>query len=404
MYDAIIVGARCAGSPTAMLLARKGYRVLVVDRATFPSDTFRNHGIMYPGVRKLREWGLLDRVLATNVPLVRRVTQDMDDFSLTGTLPVVDGLGGLYAPRRKYLDNILVEAAVEAGAELREGFAVRELVWDGDKVVGIRGRSHGGALVEARAPIVIGADGQYSMVARSVQAPRYNERPVLSWSYYSYWADVPIDDFLFYRQDDAVMLSFPTNDGLACVAIQAPPETFAAFRTDIEGNFARMLDRFPALAARVHQGRRAERFQGTGDMTNFFRKPFGPGWALVGDAGYHKDPITGQGISDAFRDAALLAEAVDAGLSGNAPLLDALAVYEARRNAAAFPSYEANIQAITFGPLPAEVLGLRAALRENPEATTQYFGMLLGAISPLEFFAPENMARIMGAPAFAAAA
>ena len=174
MYDAIIVGARCAGSPTAMLLARKGYRVLMVDRATFPSDSFRNHGILPPGMRMLQQWGLLDQVVASNAPMVREVMQDMGDFPLHGTLPTVDGLSGIVAPRRKVLDNILVRAAVAAGAELREGFSVQELLWEGDRVVGIRGHQHGGAPVTEHAPIVIGADGQHSLVARSVGAPTYN--------------------------------------------------------------------------------------------------------------------------------------------------------------------------------------------------------------------------------------
>jgi flavin-dependent dehydrogenase len=378
-----------------MLLASKGYRVLMVDRATFPSDSFRNHGILPPGMRMLQQWGLLDQVVASNAPMVREVMQDMGDFPLRGTLPTVDGISGIVAPRRKVLDNILVQAAVAAGAELREGFSVQELLWEGDRVVGIRGHQHGGAPVTEHAPIVIGADGQYSLVARSVGAPTYNERPIMTCSYYSYWADLGLDTFEFYRQNDVVMLAFPTNDDLACVAIQAPPEDFSLFRADIEGYFARTLARFPALSERVWAGRRVERFQGTGDLTNFFRKPFGAGWALVGDAGYHKDPITGQGISDAFRDATLLSDAIDAGLTGREPMGAALAGYEQRRNAVAFPSYEATMQAATFGPLPMEMLALRAALRDNPEDTSQFFGAILGAIPPQAFFAPENIGRIM---------
>ncbi|HMA36250.1 MAG TPA: NAD(P)/FAD-dependent oxidoreductase [Chloroflexia bacterium] len=397
MYDAIIVGARCAGAPTAMLLARQGYRVLVVDRATFPSDTFRCHGIMHPGIVRLRRWGLLDRVIASNCPPVTQVTQDLGDFALTGRLPVVDGVTALYAPRRKVLDYLLVQAASAAGAEVREGFSVQELIWERGAVVGIRGRAAGGALVEERAPIVVGADGLHSLVARSVQAPTYDEQPMLTWAYYSYWSGVSVPGLEVYRQDDMLLLSFPTNDNLVCVALQGPMASFGGFRRDVEGNFERTLARFPALGDRVRAGRRAERYQGTADLPNFFRKPYGPGWALVGDAGYHKDPVTANGISDAFRDAELLTEAIDAGLAGRQPLAAALAGYEATRNALAAPFYRAAIQMATFGPLPAEMLQLRAALRPSPADTDQFFGVALGAVAAGEFFAPANMGRIMSA-------
>jgi flavin-dependent dehydrogenase len=396
MYDVIIVGARCAGSPTAMLLARKGYRVLLVDRDTFPSDIFRNHMLLPPALERLQRWGLLDEVIATNCPPVPEMTIHMGDFPLTGRIPVPDGIAGLYAPRRKYLDHILARAAVTAGAELREGFTVRELLWDGDSVVGIRGESKGSASVTERARIVIGADGLHSVVARSVGAPTYREVPTLTWAYYSYWSGVPMAGALFYRQDDIAMLGFPTNDGLACVAAFGPIEGFHAFRADIEGNFERTIERFPIFAG-VRGGQRAERWIGTADLPNMFRKPYGSGWALVGDAGYHKDPVTANGISDAFRDAELLVEAIDTGFSGRKPIQEALAAYEQQRNDAAQPLFEAACQAATFGPLPPDLLALRAALRGNQADTDRFFGALFQSVSPAEFFAPENIARIMGA-------
>ncbi len=395
MYDAIVVGARCAGSPTAMLLARKGYRVLVVDRATFPSDTFRNHVLLYPAVRQLQRWGLLDRIAATNSPPIRLFTQDMGDFPLTGNVLETDGIDALYGPRRKYLDKILVDAAVEAGAEVREGFSVQDLLRTAGRVTGIRGRTAAGTIVTEQARIVIGADGLHSIVARQVGAPTYNERPVLTWAYYSYWSDVSMPGAEFYRHDDEAMLAFPTNDGLTCVAAFGPIEDFSKIRLDIEGNFERMLDAFPAFTERVRGGRRMERFLGTADLPNFFRKPHGPGWALVGDAGAHRDPVTGTGISEAFRDAELLADAIDAGLSGAQPLDAALAAYEATRNAMAGPGYEATIQAATFGPLPAELLQLRAALDGNQADTDRFIGVLTGSVSGAEFYAPENIGRIM---------
>ncbi|HEU5327113.1 MAG TPA: hypothetical protein VFU78_03415, partial [Thermomicrobiales bacterium] len=158
-------------------------------------------------------------------------------------------------------------------------------------------------------------------------------------------------------------INFPTNDGLTCVAVQAPVAGFASFRANVAENFFQVLDQVPELAARVRAGKREERWYGTADLPNFFRRPYGPGWALVGDAGYHKDPILAQGISDAFRDAELLAEALDQGFTGRAPLDTALAAYEQRRNAAAFPAYEANLAAASFTPFPPEVFAQRAAQR-----------------------------------------
>jgi flavin-dependent dehydrogenase len=369
MYDAIVVGARCAGAPTAMLHARKGYRVLLLDRASFPSDSMRCHFIQHPGVVQLRRWGLLDRVVASGCPPIRTRLSNVGDFTLTIPAEVADGVDANYAPRRFILDTILVDAAVEAGAELRERFTVHALLWDNDRVVGIRGRANGGAMVEERARIVIGADGTHSVVAKAVGASMYDIRPALTFAYYSYFSGVSLAGIENYlRPQECMHINFPTHHGLACIAIQAPIAGFPAFRMDIEENFIRAIDRVPQLAERVRAGRREERWYGTADLANFFRTPYGPGWALVGDAGYHKDPVTAQGITDAFRDAELLADAIDAGFSGRAPLEGALAEYERRRNVAARPAYAEACQAASFAPTPPEVLARRTALREATPA------------------------------------
>jgi flavin-dependent dehydrogenase len=363
MYDAIVIGARCAGSPTAMLLARKGYRVLLLDRASFPSDTFRNHFIQHPGVVQLHRWGLLDEVAASNCPPIRTFTTDFGDFPLRMQSEQGDGVDVNYAPRRIVLDKILVDAAVAAGAELRERFTVHELLWEDNRVIGIRGRANGGAMVAERARIVIGADGAHSIVAKAAGVPRYNERPVYTFGYYSYFSDVPLSGIEVWIRPTAAYINFPTNNDLSLVAIQAPVGGFHAFRADIEGNFFRTLDAVPELAERVRAGKREEQWYGTADLHNFFRKPFGPGWALVGDAGYHKDPILAQGISDAFRDAELLADAIDAGFSGRTVLADALAAYEERRNEIALPGYQMNCASAAFLPPPPQMFAERAAMR-----------------------------------------
>lgn len=373
MFDAIVVGARCAGSPTAMLLARKGYRVLLVDRATFPSDSPKNHYIREMGVGQLKKWGLLDRVVASGAPPVRKNMLDFGDYPMLGYPIYVSGVDAEYGPRRIVLDKLLLDAAAEAGAEVREGFSVQEIVVEDGRVVGIRGKSKGGESVTERATIVIGADGHHSLVARTVEAPTYNEKPALTCGYFSYWTDVPCDALeVYFRPEPAFMLAFPTNYGQTCVATQVPIREFQTFRTDIESNFMRMIDLAPELAERVRNGKRVERFYGTADLENFFRKPFGPGWALVGDAGYHKDPITALGVSDAFRDAELLADAVDSGLSGGEPMEQALAEYERTRNDAAMPQYEEACGMASFYPMPEQVFQIRAAIRGNQEAINRF--------------------------------
>jgi flavin-dependent dehydrogenase len=343
-----------------MLLARQGHRVLLLERAAFPSDSIRNHFIQHSGVVQLHRWGVLPTVIASNCPPIRTFTTDFGDFPLGEPVEQADGVDAAYAPRRIVLDKLLADAAVAAGAELRERFTVHELLWDSDRVVGIRGRVSGGAMVDERARIVIGADGAHSVVAKAAQAARYNQHPALTYSYYSYFSDVPMAGIEVWTRPDRAYINFPTNDGLTCVAMQAPVAGFHGFRSDIEGNFFKALDDVPELAERVRSGSRAERWYGTADLNNLFT-PFGPGWALVGDAGFHKDPILAQGISDAFRDAEVLANSVDAGFADRIPLDDALRNYEGRRNDAARPGYEQNCAAASFMPPPPEIMAQRAA-------------------------------------------
>ncbi len=394
MYDAIVVGARCAGSPTAMLLARKGYKVLLVDKATFPSDTMSTHFIHKAGVARLQRWGLLDKIIATNCPPIAKATFDVGPFALVGDGPAVDGVNLIYAPRRTVLDKILVDAAVEAGAELREGFLVEEILTEDGKVTGIRGHAQGGASVTEQARIVIGADGMRSLVASTVLAPTYHEKPSLSCSYIAYWSGVPVDHIEVYPRDHRTILILPTNDNLAVTFLQWPAREFHAFRADIEGNYFKTADLVPSLAERLRAGKREGRFLGTADLPNFFRKPYGPGWALVGDAGYHKDPALAHGINDAFRDAELLAEAIDAGFAERRPLEAALADYEEKRNEV-LPLYELNAQIASTEPPPPEIQQLYFAVHSSQEDTNQLLGVMQGTVPFPQFFAPENIGRIL---------
>jgi flavin-dependent dehydrogenase len=362
-----------------MLLARKGYRTLLVDRAKFPSDVISTHLIWQTGAACLKRWNLLTRVAASNCPLISQVTFDFGDFALKGLAPPADGVGECYAPRRKVLDKILLDAAVDAGAELREGFTVEEIVTQDDKAIGIRGHDRGGSQVVDKTRIVIGADGTHSIVARCMAVAQFNVRPALTCWYYSYWSGVPIDGPQLYSRPYRAMGGPPTNDGLTLVAVGWTNKEFHQFRSDIEGNFLKTLELAPAYADRVRCGKREERFVGTADLPNFFRKRHGPGWALVGDAAYHKDPITARGISDAFCDAELLSEAIDAGFSGRKSLQQSLDEYERRRNEEVSAMYDFTCDFASLAPPSEETRSLLAAISKEQLEANRYLGTIAGS-------------------------
>jgi flavin-dependent dehydrogenase len=406
MYDAIIVGARCAGSPLAMLLARKGYRVLLLDKATFPSDTVSTHHIHQPGVARLKRWGLLEKVRASNCPPTTEIRFDVGPFALAGTPPPAEGgVAEAYAPRRRVLDKILADAAAEAGAELREGFSVEELTTEGGVVTGVRGRDRGGRTVAEKARVVVGADGARSLVARAVRAPVYLDRGMLTCNYYSYWSGVPLDSVELYPREGRLIVADKTNDGLTMVTVVWPRGEFDRVRSNVEAEFMRSLDdHAPALAGRVRAGRREERFAGSGFLPNLFRKPYGAGWALVGDAGYVKDPATAQGITNSFSHAEMLAEALDEGFSGRRGVGEALADYERRRNAEVMPMFEHTCRLARLEPPSPELRQLLTALRGDPTEIGRFLGTVTGTFPVQAFFSPENLDRIINAPALIPAA
>jgi 2-polyprenyl-6-methoxyphenol hydroxylase-like FAD-dependent oxidoreductase len=397
-YDAIVVGARCAGSPTAMLLARRGYRVLVVDRATFPSDTVSTHLIHAKGMAALERWGLLDDVAATGCPPIETYSFDFGPFTLAGHPRSVDGVARAYAPRRIVLDKILVDAAAAAGAEVREGFTVDDVVMENGAVVGIRGHGQGGASVTERARIVIGADGRNSHVVTAVHPDQYHEKPMLQWGCYTYWSGLPVDGMEVVIRPERAWAAIPTNDDLTLLVLGWPYAEAAAFKADVEGNYLKTLELVPEVAERVRAATRVERFAG-GSVANFFRTPFGPGWALVGDAGYNKDPITAQGMSDAFQDAERCVAALDQVFAGGRPFAEAMSEYQRVRDADALPIYEFTTQMATLEPPPPELQQLLGAVHGNADAMDAFVSVIAGSVSPLEFFAPEHIGRIMAAAA-----
>ena len=387
-YDVIVSGARCAGSPTAMLLARRGYRVLLVDRVTFPSDTVSTHLVHPPGVGALARWGLADRLAATGCPPITRYSYDVGP-RLTGSP------GTAYGPRRTILDELLLDAAAEAGAEVREGFTVEAVVHDDGRVSGIRGHGPSGASVVERARVVVGADGRHSRVAAAVAAPTYNERPAFEAQYYAYWSGVPATGLEVYLRPDRAMAALPTHDDLTLVLVAWPVSEYTANRVDVAGNYSKTLELVPELAARVMEGRRETRLFGTADLPGFFRRPFGPGWALVGDAGYHRDPCTAQGITDAFHDAELLSAALDDALSGGRPYEAALADYQRTRDERVLPMYELTCELATLAPPAPEMQQLLHAVAGNDDAMDAFVSMMAGTLAVPRFFDPGHVQSIL---------
>jgi flavin-dependent dehydrogenase len=405
MYDAIIVGARCAGSSLALLLARRGARVLLVDRVTFPSDTLNGHYIQPTGVRSLARWGVLDRVLGSGTATpIRSAEFSFGPIKLKGHLAWPDGHPAMaVAPRRLRLDALLVDAADDAGAEVRQGVSVTDLLWEDGRVVGITGHGRDGRPIAERATLVVGADGIHSRVARAVGAASYAETPPQTCLYYSHWANLPVSGFEGYFWPGRYVLMFPADDGLTCVAVGWSHAEFNRVRANFEVEFAREIQHLPEVADRLSSARRAEPLRGTADLPGFLRMPHGPGWALVGDAGWRVDPITGTGLSYAFRDAELLADAVSAGLGGVQPIDAALAAYRTARDQAGMPLYQFTCERPRLAPPSPDQQRLIAALRNNQAEIDRFAGISAGIVAPADFFSPRSVARILGEAASVAA-
>ena len=397
-YDIIVVGSRCAGASLAMLLARKGYRVLGVDRASFPSDTLSTHFLPPRATARLASWGLLDRLARTGCPLIESITLDFGPVSIRGRPDPVDGTVAMFCPRRSVLDHMLVTAAREAGAELRERTTVRHLLRHGERVCGIRAFDADGHEIEAYASIVVGADGLWSRVAREVDAPTDTEQPSLSCGYYAYWSNVPTAGVEFYRRAGKVILVFPTHGDLTCIYVGLPCSETATYRADVRATYMAGLEVAPQLADRVRAGSQAEAFRGTNKLPNFYRRASGDGWALVGDAAYHRDPITGMGIGDAFLGAQLLADALALGFEGKTPLAESLAQYRRELRRQTQDVYDYTLKSAELLD-PEPLMSFYCAIAADHDATRQLMNVVTGAQSFREFFNKATIARLTTASA-----
>jgi flavin-dependent dehydrogenase len=288
------------------------------------------------------------------------------------------------------LDKILIDGAAAAGVEVREGFAVTDLIFEDNTVTGVRGS------VSERARLVIGADGLHSHIAKAVHPEQYNEKPPLNAAYYSYWRDLPMEGrFETYIRPNRAFAAWPTNDDLTLVVFGWPFAEYPVIKHDPEHHIEEIVKLAPAFAERIRGAQRVEHLRGS-FVHNFFRKPYGPGWALVGDAGYNKDYITAMGIQDAFRDAELCATAVEDAFTGKRSFDDAMRDYQLTRDQHVLPMFDLTTEFATLEPPPPELQQLFAAMHGNQIAMDGFARMMAGVTSPAEFFTDENLATILG--------
>jgi 2-polyprenyl-6-methoxyphenol hydroxylase-like FAD-dependent oxidoreductase len=361
-YDAVVVGARCAGAATAMLLARRGLRVLVVDRGRYGTDTLSTHALMRGGVLQLHRWGVLEALEATDTAPIRTTSFHYGDEVIDIAIKPRDGVQALYAPRRTVLDALLVDAAKEAGAEVAYGARLVDLTRsDDNRVCGIVLKDHEGGTFRIESGITIGADGMRSTLAGLVGAEPYRLGRHASGVVYGYWTGLEVEGYHWYYRPGVSAGYIPTSHGQTCIFASVPAQRFhEEIRFDTVAGYHRVLAECSTdLAAAVSAADLVGNFRGFPGQVGYFRQSWGPGWALVGDAAYFKDPLTAHGITDALRDAELLARAVADGSEG------ALSDYQNRRDELALGLFDITDAIASFEwDLPA-VMRLHRSLSDE---------------------------------------
>ena len=405
MYDAIIVGARIAGATTALLLAERGYSILLLDKDRFPSPVMSTHVFFTDSLDVFERIGVLDEVLAIDAPRLTRMRFPY----VESDFPEVNGRDFALCIRRDRLDEIPLRACerhpnIEVHTETR----VTGLTWEADRVSGVRYQPRGSQTEEtATARIVIGADSRHSLVAREAGAEQYDDVPALFAWYYGYFRDVPRDEPVSVyaartslpqiEAEYAASFVFPSDDNLTLVGFGVQRDRFDAFREDHRGNYLAGLQTLPAVMERLGDAEPEGPIIGTGDLANFLRVPAGPGWALVGDAGCHKDPHTIQGMGDATRSAVLLIEEIDAWFSGEKTEQAAGRDYHQRRDADLKPMYD-----FTTNRLQAQVDeevwdAFQTLTREDPQVAQARVAATAHAIDPATVYTPEAVEGMVSA-------
>ena len=371
-YDAVIIGARCAGAATALLLARSAAKVLVVDRKSYGSDTLSTHALMRGAVLQLQRWGLVPEILAEQTPPIRATTFHYGRDAVRVPIKPEHGVGCLFAPRRKVLDRILVDAARNAGADVRHRVVLSELQFASDgRVIGVALKDAGGSSMTVRADIVIGADGRNSTVAQLVNARAYVEGLNASGIVFGYFENLAQDGSHWHFAKNAAAGVIPTNSGHCVFASVPSPQFLTTFRGDVVRGFFQVLESIsPELRTDVRRGASIGRLRGFGGAPGYLRQCHGAGWALVGDAGYFKDPLTAHGITDALRDADLLSRAI---VHGGAR---ALWTYQRDRDALSLPLLRITDAIASFSWDLDEVSQLHAQLSAAMKAETDHLAGL----------------------------
>jgi 2-polyprenyl-6-methoxyphenol hydroxylase-like FAD-dependent oxidoreductase len=388
MYDVIIVGARCAGASAALSLARQGVRVLLTDRAGFPSDTVSTHLLHAAGVAQLRDWGLLEPLLAAGCPPIGTFSfQPADDLVLRGTPYPYDGVSISLAPRRTVLDALLVETAAAAGAEVREHVSFQRVLWHEGRVVGAEFIADGRTFVE-HATLVIGADGRHSSVARSVGAELVRDAGSFGCQFYGYWSGLPDEGARVFVGGGQAVLAYPTHGGEHLVLVGWPKARFAEAKQDIDAHFlAAVAEKAPEVREYLTEDARSGRIAGSGDLANFVRASSGPGWVLIGDAATAKDAVTAQGIGDAFSQARSLAARLPAALPAGPAAVDAAtAAHVADRDRDGASAFATTLAFATGGNADAMRPVFRA-MQGRPDSVSMFFGVYAGRVTIDELIA-----------------
>jgi flavin-dependent dehydrogenase len=395
--DAIVVGARCAGSATAIALARAGRRVIAVDRSSFPSDTLSTHLLFAGGVAELRALGALERVEALGPPRMPDATVDGAGITVRGGYSEQNGIDWALCVRRPGLDAALVETARAAGAEVRERAKVTDLVFVDGRVAGVRVECPDGE-AELRAPLVVGADGRSSAIAGLLGvAEPYRQNQNQRACAFAYWRDRdsgPRQVASQWREGAELGTAFPCDGGDLLVLLMPPVERAGEFRSDPMGEYERTLARMPGLRERLDGCERISKVRIATDFPSFFRRSSGPGWALPGDAGHFKDPVTAQGIRDALRYGRRLGELAAPAL-GDPPALDrTLRAWETERDEECIEAYQWTNKLARAEPMTPLEVELYRELSASPDMARRLLDVFARLRLPSEVLTPRDGLRL----------
>ncbi len=398
-HDVVVVGARCAGAPLATFLARAGASVALLDRATFPSDTPSTHVFQAPGVAVLGRLGVVDDLLATGAPWLEMAEFRIDDVHARLPWPTRPGDPGPgLCVRRPVLDTILVETAEAAGVAVRTGVRVTGLVVEEGRVAGVRATTSSGTAAgdcsRFEAPLVVGADGRRSTVARLVGARTYNVSPNERFGFWAYYEGAawsgPATIFLL-RWADEFVVACPTDGGLYLVSVLPSLEHLRSFCADVEASYDDQVARCETLSAVLAGARRVGRPRGMASFSGFFRESAGPGWALVGDAGHFKDPSPGQGIADALRQSERLADAIVAARGRREDTDAALARWWRWRDRDAAEMHWFASDLGGGGPVPVVFTELVRGLSEERDGLRRAVDVFNHRVRPRELLTPRRL-------------